>query len=32
VKVIEVQGWGHMAPITHAAAVNAQIAAFVREA
>jgi pimeloyl-ACP methyl ester carboxylesterase len=32
VKVVEVQGWGHMAPITHAAAVNAQIAAFVREA
>ena len=31
VTVVEVQGWGHMAPITHAEAVNAQIAAFVRE-
>ena len=32
VRVVEVQGWGHMAPITHAEAVNAQITAFVREA
>ena len=31
VRVVEGQGWGHMAPITHAEAVNAQIAAFVRQ-
>jgi pimeloyl-ACP methyl ester carboxylesterase len=32
VKVVEVEGWSHMAPITHAEAVNARIAAFVRDA
>jgi pimeloyl-ACP methyl ester carboxylesterase len=31
-RVVEVEGWGHMAPITHAQAVNARIAAFVRDA
>lgn len=32
VRVVRVEGWGHMAPITHAEAVNARIAEFVREA
>ena len=30
VEVRRVEGWGHMAPITHADAVNAEIAAFLR--
>lgn len=31
VRVVKVEGWGHMAPITHAEDVNARIAEFVRE-
>jgi pimeloyl-ACP methyl ester carboxylesterase len=31
VSVVKVEGWGHMAPITHAQSVNARIAEFVRE-
>ena len=30
VRVVKVEGWGHMAPITHAESVNARIAEFVR--
>lgn len=30
VRVVHGAGWGHMAPITHAEAVNSEIAAFVR--
>ncbi len=32
VTVVKVKGWGHMAPMTHAEAVNARIAEFVRAA